>query len=333
MAMLCASIVLAVLCFGVEGLTRGSIEKIKDVNEVQAAAVAFSKYQYKLNKLNLTGCRKLFLDIGSNVGVHSRQVFEGARYTKSKLRATFARIFGDESRRSLPSELSGVCSIGFEANPRIASRLGDIENAYKQKGWKAFFIAPLAVGDKRKSIVLSQDKSKTSHGSSIANRTHETDRAWEKVTIPMFDFEEFMEQYIIPRRKAGEIETVFAKMDIEGAEFLVIPKMLAGQGMCKSKGIDVMTIEWHDAANRWNHIGVVPPDCIQCDKKSVLKAIKAHTRCKLADVVDVDDEAYAFDPIPLPGSKDGSSTVARFTPKEQLHYSPQKKQSRLSAKH
>merc|ERR1719198_20567 len=98
--------------------------------------------------MNLTGCRKVFLDVGSNIGVHVREVFEGSKYPESHLRKTFVEWFGDEEFRKQPSATSGVCAVGFEANPRIAPHLKDIEEAYAKEGWKAFFFAPQAVSDK-----------------------------------------------------------------------------------------------------------------------------------------------------------------------------------------
>jgi len=107
-------------------------------------------FKLGLDRMNLTGCRKLFLDIGSNIGTHVRQVFEADKYPKSILRKSFTQWFGDEELRKQPSDISGVCAVGFEANPRIALHLKDIEEAYSKNGWKAFFFcSPGGVGQKR----------------------------------------------------------------------------------------------------------------------------------------------------------------------------------------
>lgn len=255
-----------------------------------------------LDKIDLTGCRRVFLDIGSNVGVHVREVFEGAKYPRAKLRQTFTAWFGEEKNREQTSEESGVCAIGFEANPRIAPRLADIESAYAKKGWKAFFFAPQAASDKDGHITMyvNEELGHNDWGSSIVDRRG-TGRKFVPTTIRSLDFAAVLEQEIIA--KYPQIEKVYAKMDIEGAEFLVIPKMLQGKGLCKRGGIEAMTIEWHDGKIP------APAGCKLCNRKDALEAIKKQSQCAATDVLEVDDEVYLFDPIPLPGAEEALLTV------------------------
>lgn len=223
-----------------------------------------------------------------------RQIFQPALYPESKLREIFRQNFGEEELRSQPSEVSGVCAVGFEANPEIAPYLKDIERVFNAKGWKAFFIAPAAVADKNAEMNLTVDEKEISTGSSIVDRTTERHgHQWHTTTIPAFDFSEFMDREIVKRRRGKNgIEHVFAKMDIEGAEFLVIPKLLQGQGLCQGRGIDSMTIEWHDAAHRYNHIGLAPEGCHACDKPAIDKLLSRHNTCEHPEMMDVDDETY-----------------------------------------
>lgn len=268
---------------------------------------AMGLVESQVSAMNLTQCRKVFLDVGSNLGTHVRMIFEGAKYSKSELRSTFEKYFGKEDWRNQPSELSGVCAIGFEANPNLAPRLKDIQTAYNKKGWKAYFITPAAVSDKDGTLKLSVDKAGkggklgVSVGSSVVDRTRERHTTWGTATIPSFDFSEFVRNQITNRRGAGGIKHVFAKVDIEGSEFLVIPKLLETRGLCQGNGIDVMTVEWHDAEHRWNHIALKPSGCIQCDKKAIDAAMNKYTQCNLPDIVDIDDESYSKgDPVELP---------------------------------
>lgn len=252
-----------------------------------------------LDKMDLTGCRKIFLDIGSNVGVHVREVFEGGKYPKSLLRQTFIEWLGEEQDREQPSEKSGVCAIGFEASPRLAPRLADIEKAYAEKGWKAFFFAPQAVSDHNGNITfyIKDDPGNNDWGSSIVDQRDDgqAQRQHSKfvpTTIRSLDFAALLEQEIVV--KYPQLEKIYAKMDIEGAEFVVIPKMLQGKGLCKRGGIEAMTIEWHDPRIP------APAGCKLCNRKDATKAIKSQSQCSATDVLEIDDEEYLFDPIPLP---------------------------------
>ena len=98
------------------------------------------------------GCRHVFLDVGSNIGVHARMLLEPHLYpppnrTKSSrkrerggggggdrgtARDFFASQFGPESDRD-PSEF---CAFGFEPNPAHVPRHLEMEAAYAAVGWR-----------------------------------------------------------------------------------------------------------------------------------------------------------------------------------------------------
>jgi len=272
-------------------------------------------FKLGLDRMNLTGCRKLFLDIGSNIGTHVRQVFEADKYPKSILRKSFTQWFGDEELRKQPSDISGVCAVGFEANPRIALHLKDIEEAYSKNGWKAFFFAPQAVSDKNGEVTfyMNDEPQNSDVGSSIVDRRKSTHgRKFEPVTIRTLNLAELIETEIASKRGAGRIEKVFAKMDIEGSEFLVLPKMLQGKGMCKGIGIDAMVIEWHD------HRIPAPKGCRLCSRQSVLEELH-QLPCHATETFEIDDEVYIHDPVPLPNAqKSFSLPFADFFKEERV---------------
>ena len=88
------------------------------------------------------GCRHVFLDVGSNIGVHARMLLEPhlyppPNYTKSEKRRGTARDFfvsqfGPESDRD-PTEF---CVFGFEPNPAHVPRHLEMEAAYAAAGWR-----------------------------------------------------------------------------------------------------------------------------------------------------------------------------------------------------
>ena len=74
------------------------------------------------------------------------------------------------------------------------------------------------------------------------------------------------------------------KMDIEGAEYVVLPSMLSSGAFCR---LDVLFIEWHDNMN---------PKSNKWTSKSLRRALLARTQittgCQVT-VLDLDDEDYA----------------------------------------
>ena len=63
----------------------------------------------------------------------------------------FDRIFGDGCARRANR---GLCAIGFEGNIKHVPRLKRIEACYRSRGWRAYFLAPFAVGTETNSSVF-----------------------------------------------------------------------------------------------------------------------------------------------------------------------------------
>ena len=70
----------------------------------------------------VSGCKFLFLDLGSNRGTHIRKLFEPHLYQNAPYLQIFDGMFGNASFRSQPSSVTGLCGIGIEPNPRWAQR-------------------------------------------------------------------------------------------------------------------------------------------------------------------------------------------------------------------
>ena len=72
---------------------------------------------------SLDGCFHVYLDVGSNVGVQVRKLFEPSFYPGAPFVNVFDKEFGPvEARRK------SVCAVGFEPNPHHTKRLaGNIE--------------------------------------------------------------------------------------------------------------------------------------------------------------------------------------------------------------
>ena len=82
--------------------------------------------------VNLDGCAQVYLDIGSNIGVQVRKLFEPHLYPAANVISIFSKVFGPPEHRQLPSAESGLCAVGFEANPMRVPRLKELEAAYKR---------------------------------------------------------------------------------------------------------------------------------------------------------------------------------------------------------
>jgi hypothetical protein len=86
------------------------------------------------------GCRYIYFDVGSNIGVQVRKLFQPELYPGAKILPHFEQYFGSPEFRRRND--SGVCAIGFEANPSHSKRLKRLEKCYQEMGWRVHFFAP-----------------------------------------------------------------------------------------------------------------------------------------------------------------------------------------------
>ena len=85
-------------------------------------------YRPKLAALFATfNCSHLYLDVGSNIGVQIRKLFEPHKYLDAPVEKVFERSFGEPPR-------CNVCAIGMEPNPRHAGRLSELEAKLQRQG-------------------------------------------------------------------------------------------------------------------------------------------------------------------------------------------------------
>ena len=100
----------------------------------------FEKIFGKKNELD--GCYHVYLDVGSNIGIQVRKLFEPNLYTNASLLEVFDAYFGpidDKGERH-----DTVCAVGFEPNPHHTSVLKGIQEAYKLCGWQTTFYTGVA---------------------------------------------------------------------------------------------------------------------------------------------------------------------------------------------
>ena len=103
----------------------------------------------------LDGCYHVYLDVGSNVGIQVRKLYEPEKYPNAQIHDLFNSNFGSiEDRRLSTSNLSGiknfktVCAVGFEPNSKHTERLKSIEESYNKCGWFAHFFTESAVSNR-----------------------------------------------------------------------------------------------------------------------------------------------------------------------------------------
>ena len=86
--------------------------------------------------------KKIFLDLGANIGVTVKKLFEPQKYPKSTTLPYFGKMFGYQwLRQSVRKFQNRLCALGFEPNPRHQKRLKDLEKEYSDKNWNVHFFS------------------------------------------------------------------------------------------------------------------------------------------------------------------------------------------------
>ena len=85
------------------------------------------------------GCYHVFLDVGSNRGVHGRFFFEPELYLRSKFAKRFQSILPDTIKRR-----KTACVFAFEPNPLHAPTQRQTMRKYRAMGWRYTYVGAAA---------------------------------------------------------------------------------------------------------------------------------------------------------------------------------------------
>jgi hypothetical protein len=160
-------------------------------------------------------CTHFYLDIGSNIGVQIRKLFEPAHYPESLVLPIFDKYFGNISTRL---NNKALCAIGFEMNPHHTQRLKDLETSYNVCGRNVYFYKETAVAayDGQIKFWSDNDHKNKEWGASTVYK-------WNYLfpsTVKALNLGVFLKHYVVPFAT-----TIVAKMDIEGQELNVLPSL------------------------------------------------------------------------------------------------------------
>jgi len=241
----------------------------------------------------MSGCKNVFLDVGSNRGTHVRKLFEPSKYSSAKYLKVFEKSFG--KYHFLPYNETGLCAFGFEANPRWVPRLLAIEKAYTQMGWRVKFFAPSVVSNEAgKAKFWINDDGKDSDWGASEFKDKKAHKSKE-IKVPKLDMPLFMKKVAYHSPDGYKL----MKMDIEGGEYTVLPPLLE-QGLLCEDTLNTITIEWH------RDPGVATLGSL--DAVRVFEAqVQNKSRClpkASTEFLSFDDESFRDDGVPIPGFED-----------------------------
>ena len=260
------------------------------------------------------GCYHVFLDVGSNIGIHGRFLYEPHQYPESKSSvAAFAREFGtDRDNRDF-------CVFAFEPNPQFETRHLELSRAYSAMGWRYHPIFAGASNSDGNMTFYHTHMVDTPHAdkelgfSAVARKTlYGKDSKPKTVSIirlASWIMHEIRDRKIpdTPHSVSSLKPKVVMKLDVEGIEYKVFPDLLLTGALCDT--IDLLIGEFHYGPGNHNMF----PMNITSDGKQILhhrkegqklaqellRVVEISENCKTVISLD-DDESYGADPVEFP---------------------------------
>jgi len=228
----------------------------------------------------LDGCRFVYLDVGTNIGVQIRKLFEPKLYPNASIHQVFDRYFGNLKERTN----EGVCAVGFEPNPSHTFHLQGIEESYRSCDWRLKMYTETAVSDHygtteffsdyefkkyewggsilgpnvMKPIYRGmRDEIERRKNSSNNEKSKKDTNAISQRLVNLIRLSYFINNIVATRiiptstekftKEKVKPPTVIMKLDIEGSEVDVVADLLFSGSF---KYLDVAMIEWHQEMMR-----------------------------------------------------------------------------------
>ena len=97
-------------------------------------------------------CKHLYFDLGTNVAIQIRKLYEPHLFPGSPVHSIFQRLYNRNQEEGQGYVRTDVCTFGFEANPLWTSPLQTIESEYIKRGFPIVIFTEPAVHSHGRNI-------------------------------------------------------------------------------------------------------------------------------------------------------------------------------------
>jgi hypothetical protein len=236
-------------------------------------------------------CEHVYLDVGTNLGIQIRKLYEPKYFPGADVLATYNETFGS------PEERMKVCTFGFEPNPHWTQKLKRLERAYRGIGVNILIFTETAAATHSNNLTFYLEPyEKPENHEWGASTIKWNNKGMVPVNVGAIELAQFLNMVRFRRGQTPRSKVVM-KLDIEGAEFQVIPELVVQGSFC---AVDYAICEFHHRffeEKKAPHIPTILRN---------LNWIYAHTngtRCPTV-MTNIHDESYWKDgdanPLPEP---------------------------------
>lgn len=222
----------------------------------------------------LDGCQYVYIDLGTNIGVQIRKLYEPHLYINASILPLFQTLFENNTGE--------VCAVGFEANPIHSDYLKEFENYCLKRNWRVKIFVPMAVSTRDGNVTFYTtpgDQGTDTYQVAASLDMRADGKA--NITVPSIDIVSWFKNTVLTRKIPGQWNTsrVVMKHDIEEHDPYVLANFILRGVYCS---LDVIYGE--HLTNDF--------------RKSVVEIQKYSKSCQ-TKLIDMDDESYVSHRFPF----------------------------------
>ena len=215
-------------------------------------------------KYFLYQCRYIYIDMGTNIGVQIRKLYEPHLYRGAPVLPLFQEMFGNHS--------SEVCSVGFEANPLHDKYLKEFEAYSLRRGWRVKIFTSTAVSFRDGLVSFF-----TEPGNEVNNQwtaSLEPTLNTSNTTVTSIDIASWIKDHILSRNSKSRLPKpiIMMKSDIERHDPTVLAHLMLSGVYCS--------------------IDMIYAEHLTKEFSSAVSLIQNYARTCKTKLIDMDDESY-----------------------------------------
>lgn len=284
------------------------------------------------------GCQSVYIDVGTNIGVQLRKLFEPHKYPGAPALRVFDDVFGRDR------DPCGVCAIGIEPNPHHEQRLERLERRLRDAQARVLVLrAAASDADSVAQLALehrNQESTNRDVGATAVPTWPGTRAAWSAAIVDVRTVD--LARVIARVHRNLQLQhgadrgdsRILMKLDVEGAEYRVLAHLALSQALCL---VDRMFIETHPdtysltsvqrtATARHLHRREAGATAASLMARASMQAVREAVGTRPSDdcrlqFTQIDDEEYLYDTdaigrhVPWPvgsvcGTKNASGSAA-----------------------
>ena len=235
-------------------------------------------------------CTAAYLDVGTNVGVQLRKLFEPHRFEGAPVLPVFSAIFGEDRCR--------VCAVGVEPNPRHAQRLDKLESELTAAGFGVLVLRGAATTEES-TVQLALPAKGWMEGIDLDARLGDLEapqqrnafatRGAELVNVTGFDLAAVI-RHVVSQLPAPH--RLLMKVDVEGHEYELLPRLVTTGALCLATKL---FLEWHPQSS------LMPRGQVRAVTRMTRNALGG-AKCT-TQLLDLDDESFMHAATPWPSRR------------------------------